>query len=113
MGKTTNLPWGVVFPLIDKMPRHPSQLYEAILEGILLFIILNLYISGKNYRLGVCSCLFLIFYGVLRIISEIFREPDVQIGYLFNFLSMGSFLSLIMILAGIFILNLLRKKNEV
>ncbi len=104
VGKTTNVFWAVIFPKIDNIPRHPSQLYEALLEGLILFIIMNLILFKKEYKLGVCSSMFLIFYGIFRIFAEFFREPDSQIGYLFNFLSMGSFLSLLMILAGSIIL---------
>ena len=111
VGKVTNLSWGVVFPQIDMMPRHPSQLYEALLEGLLLFFVVNFYIYRKNYVTGTCSFIFLIFYGSFRIISEIFREPDPQIGYFFDFLSMGTLLSLIMVFIGLFKLLTL-KKNE-
>ena len=90
VGKISNVSWSVIFPNIDLAPRHPSQIYEAFLEGIVLFIILNYLIFKKNYKLGVCSSLFLIYYGIFRIISEIFREPDLQIGYFFDLLSMGT-----------------------
>ena len=113
IGKVTEVKWSIIFPAVDLMPRHPSQLYEAFLEGIVLFIIMNVIIFRKNYKIGTCSYLFLIFYGSFRIISEFFREPDKQIGYLFNFLSMGSILSIIMIFIGIIIFRLFTKKNEV
>ncbi len=103
IGKTTDANWGVIFPLIDNYPRHPSQLYEAFLEGILLFFLMNLIYFRKNYKIGDCSYSFLIFYGILRIISEFFREPDVQIGYLFSSISMGIVLSAAMICAGTFL----------
>ena len=105
--------WGVIFPKVDMMPRHPSQLYEAFLEGIVLFIIIRTLISKKDYIIGTCSWAFLFYYGIFRIISEIFREPDSQIGYLFNSLSIGTCLSIIMILAGLIIRNFLNKKNEI
>ena len=111
VGKVTNVKWSVVFPIIDLMKRHPSQIYEAILEGVILFIIMCIVVSKKNYKIGTCSILFLISYGVFRIISEIFREPDVQIGYLFNFISMGALLSVLMILTGTIIYFYL-KRNE-
>ena len=111
-GKVTNVKWGVIFSKIDMLPRHPSQLYEAFLEGIMLLVIMNLIILKKNYKIGLCSSNFLIFYGFFRIISEVFREPDTQIGYLFGAISMGSFLSIIMILIGFLILKIL-KKNEI
>ncbi len=111
IGKATTLTWGVIFPSVDMLPRHPSQLYEALLEGVLLFLILNILIFKKKYRLGACSYLFLICYGVLRIIAEFFREPDVQVGYLFNLFSMGTILSFLMIMSGLIIMGIL-KKNE-
>ena len=112
IGKTTNVSWAVIFPAVDMMPRHPSQLYEAMLEGIILFIILNAIILKKNYKIGTCSFMFLIFYGFFRIISEFFREPDIQIGYLFNLYTMGTILSFLMILSGLFIYYYLNRRNE-
>ncbi len=112
IGKVTNVSWSVIFPLVDMLPRHPSQLYEAILEGIILFLILNILIFKRKYKIGVSSCLFLIYYGIFRVISEIFREPDTQIGYLFDLFSMGTMLSFVMILSGFVILRIL-KKNEI
>jgi phosphatidylglycerol---prolipoprotein diacylglyceryl transferase len=112
VGKITDVSWSVVFPTIDMMPRHPSQLYEAFLEGIILFFILNTFILKKKYTVGTCSSLFLINYGFFRIISEFFREPDSHIGYLFNSLSMGTILSFLMILAGLVLFNFV-KKNEI
>ena len=110
-GKPTNIYWSVIFPEQDNLPRHPSQIYEALLEGLVLFVILNLFIFKKKYRIGLCSILFLTLYGIFRIFSEFFREPDVQIGYIFNYLSMGTFLSIIMIFVGI-ILFIKSDKNE-
>ncbi len=112
IGKVTKVSWSVIFPAIDSLPRHPSQLYEAVLEGAILFLILNSIIFKQRYIMGTCSCLFLIYYGIFRIISEFFRQPDIQIGYLFNLISMGTLLSVFMIIAGLIILNILRKKNE-
>ena len=108
-GIETNVPWAVKFIQIDNLSRHPSQLYEAILEGFILFLILILIYSKKNYKIGMCSSSFLIFYGIFRIFSEFFREPDVQLGYLFGSLTMGMLLSTFMILFGVI---LYRKKNE-
>ena len=112
VGKVTNVSWSVIFPAIDMLPRHPSQLYEAVLEGIILFLILNTIVFRQRYKIGTCSYLFLIFYGVLRIMSELYREPDAQLGYIFNLFSMGTILSLLMILGGLIIFNILQKKNE-
>ena len=113
VGKITDVPWGVIFPAIDMSMRHPSQLYEAILEGLILFLILNTYVFRKKYEIGNCSSLFLIYYGFFRILSEFFREPDIQLGYFFNYLSMGTILSFFMILIGFIILINFRKKNEI
>ena len=112
IGKVTNVSWSVIFPLVDTLPRHPSQLYEAMLEGIILFLILNILIFKKNYKIGTSSCLFLIFYGIFRVISEIYREPDTQVGYLLDLFSMGTILSFFMIVSGFVILGIL-KKNEI
>ena len=112
VGKATNVSWSVIFPTVDMMPRHPSQLYEAFLEGVILFFILNFFIFKKNYKTGICSYLFLIVYGFFRVVSEFFREPDAQVGYLFGFFSMGSILSFFMIFCGV-ILFAYVKKNEI
>ena len=108
-GTETSVPWAVKFIQIDNLYRHPSQLYEAILEGFILFMILILIFSKKNYRIGTCSYVFLIFYGIFRIFSEFLREPDNQLGYLFGSVTMGMLLSAFMILFG---LILYRKRNE-
>lgn len=103
VGKPTDFYWGVIFPKIDNLTRHPSQLYEALFEGLILFLIMIYVFFKKNYKIGNCSFIFLIFYGVFRIFTEYFREPDIQIGYLFGLMSMGTTLSIFMILAGIVI----------
>ena len=113
VGKISTISWGVIFPNVDMMYRHPSQLYEALLEGLILFFIMNTVILKKNYKTGTCSYLFLICYGIFRIFSEFFREPDTQIGYLFNLFSMGTILSFFMILVGLIIYSFLRKRNEI
>ncbi len=108
-GTETNLPWAVKFIQIDNIYRHPSQLYEALLEGFILFFLLALTYFKKNYKIGTCSYNFLIFYGIFRIFSEFFREPDIQLGYLFGSLTMGMLLSALMILFGVI---LYKKRNE-
>ena len=112
-GKATNLPWGVVFPKVGTFARHPSQIYEAILEGIVLLVLINLFAFKKELLLksGYISGLFLIFYSIARIIGENFREPDKHLGYFFNYFSMGVMLSFMTFLAGCFIIFLI-KKNE-
>ena len=112
-GKVTTLPWGIIFPNAGNLSRHPSQIYEALLEGIFLFLIIN-YLALKKkfiYRAGYISGIFLILYSILRIFSEIFREPDAHLGLLFNYFSMGTLLSLITIIFGLFII-LFIQKNE-
>ena len=111
VGKATNSNWGVLFPGYDNKLRHPSQLYEAFLEGLILFVLMNLIYFKKNNKVGNCSFMFLILYGCFRVTSEFFREPDIQVGYLFGYISMGTFLSLFMILAGGIIY--FKKKNEI
>ena len=113
VGKVTEVSWGIIFPAIDMLPRHPSQLYEALLEGLILFILINAITLKQKYKTGLSSSLFLIFYGIFRIIAEQFREPDSQLGYLFGNLSMGTILSFVMVISGFVILIILRKKNEI
>ena len=99
-GRVTDVPWAMLFPNGGDLPRHPSQLYEFFLEGVVMFIILWLY-SAKPRPTGAVSGLFLILYGVFRIIIEFFREPDAHIGYLaFGWLTEGQLLSLPMIILG-------------
>ena len=104
-GIPTEKPWGVIFPKIDNIPRHPSQIYEALLEGVILFLILNLLVGKKFFNHGGVSLLFIILYGIFRIISEQFRQPDEHIGYIFGYLSVGSALSVMMIILGILFLS--------
>ena len=110
-GRVTDMPWGVQFISIDNIKRHPSQLYEAFLEGIILFLILQHFFK-KNYSEipGKISALFLIFYSLFRFFVEFFRSPDPQIGYLILNLTLGQLISFFFIIAGIFLLYL--KKNE-
>ena len=103
-GKPTDLPWAMTFPTGGDIPRHPSQLYEALLEGVLLFVLLHLYRRMNPPRTAM-SGLFLLLYGVFRFVVEFVRLPDAQLGYLaFGWLTMGMVLSLPMIIAGLFIL---------
>jgi phosphatidylglycerol:prolipoprotein diacylglycerol transferase len=103
-GRTTDMPWGMVFPYAGSLPRHPSQLYEFLLEGVLLFIILALY-NRKPRTPGYVSGMFLIWYGCFRIMVEFFREPDVSHGFIFGeWVTMGQFLSFPMIISGLFLL---------
>ncbi len=108
-GRKTDLPWGVIFPNVEGA-RHPSQLYEATLEGLVLFAILFT-LSKKNLPTGRISGVFLIGYGVSRFIVEFFREPDAHIGYIaMNWLTMGQIQSVPMVLFGLYLL--LRKVRQ-
>jgi phosphatidylglycerol:prolipoprotein diacylglycerol transferase len=99
------LPWAMVFPNGGPQPRHPSQLYEASLEGIVLFLILALMIRfGALKRPGLVLGSFMTCYGLARIVGECFREPDVQLGFLWGGLTMGMLLSVPMIIAGLIII---------
>jgi phosphatidylglycerol:prolipoprotein diacylglycerol transferase len=97
------LPWAMVFPPVDPLPRHPSPLYQAAGEGLLLFVILWLY-SARQRTLGQVSAMFMIGYGVLRFVAEYFREPDHGIFGLSYVVSMGQWLSLPMALFGLWLL---------
>ena len=104
-GRTTNLPWGMIFPGAGNIPRHPSQLYESLLEGLVLFVLLwsvrkKTWQKKPFWPHGSIVALFLCGYGAVRIFVENFREPDQQIGYIFNSFTMGQLLSTAMILAG-------------
>ena len=109
-GKTTEVLWSVTFTKVDNLPRHPSQLYEAVLEGAILFLIL-MYFRKKNYltKPGLISGLFLIFYSIFRFFVEFFRVPDEQLGYLILNLSMGQIISLIFVTIGTILFYI---KNE-
>ena len=109
-GTPTDIPWAVTFIQVDNLSRHPSQLYETILEGIILFIIL-MYFKNKDYlkKPGLISGLFLIFYSIFRFFIEFVRVPDEQLGYLIFELSMGQIISLIFFVIGIILFYL---KNE-
>jgi phosphatidylglycerol:prolipoprotein diacylglycerol transferase len=109
-GKTTEVLWSVTFTKVDNLPRHPSQLYEAVLEGTILFLIL-MYFRKKNYltKPGLISGLFLIFYSIFRFFVEFFRVPDEHLGYLILNLSMGQIISLIFVTIGTILFYI---KNE-
>ncbi len=109
-GKETDIMWSVKFLAVDNVSRHPSQIYEAILEGLVLFILLNYLV--KKYRFkksGFISSFFLIFYSIFRFSIEFFRVPDSQIGYIFLNLSLGQVMSIIFFSLGTF---LFFKKNN-
>jgi len=99
LGRPTQMPWAMVFPGGGPVPRHPSQLYEAFLEGLVLFLLLWV-LRKKGFRDGMMVVFFLVFYGAFRFFLEFFREPDPQIGFLAGLFTMGQVLCLTMIAAG-------------
>jgi phosphatidylglycerol:prolipoprotein diacylglycerol transferase len=104
-GRPTDVPWAMVFPHGGPLPRHPSQLYEAALEGVVLFIVVGLLVrAGALKRPGVVIGVFAIGYGAARITCELFREPDAQLGFLWGGLTMGMLLCIPLIIAGIAVL---------
>ena len=112
-GVETNLPWGVKFVKIDELIRHPTQIYESIFEGLILFLILlHLRKIGFLKTPGLISGVFLIFYSSFRFIIEFLRVPDSQIGYLFLNLTLGQIISFIFFLIGILIVYLKNEKQE-
>lgn len=109
-GRPTDVPWGVIFPGAGDLPRHPSQLYEAALEGAALFVALQIAIrAGAFRRPGLVTGLFAAGYALARIASEFFREPDPQLGFLFGGATMGMLLSLPLLAIGAALIALARK----
>ena len=109
-GRQTDFIFSVKFLKVDEIQRHPSQIYEAIFEGIILFLLLNYVFKKYLYKSpGIISALFLIFYSIFRFLIEFTREPDIQIGYIFLNLTLGQILCFIFLLFGLF---LFYKKNE-
>ena len=110
-GTTTSVPWAVKFIQIDNLSRHPSQLYEAFFEGIVLFVILLYFYKKQYFKIpGKISGFFLFFYSIFRFILEFFRAPDTQLGYLIFGFTMGQIISIIFIIVG---LSLILFKNEI
>ncbi|RPI74847.1 MAG: prolipoprotein diacylglyceryl transferase [Desulfobacteraceae bacterium] len=108
-GRTAQVPWAVIFPG-EKEPRHPSQLYEALGEGLFLFLFLW-FIKGRIKTKGGLLPIFLMAYGTIRFGLEFFREPDLQLGYFFSWVTMGQILCTIMILAGLGLFWCLKSKG--
>jgi len=98
-GRVTNVPWGMVFPSGGPLPRHPSEIYEFLLEGVILFLILW-FLKDKKLTPGTLTCIFLIMYGIFRFFVEFYRQPDPQLGLVLGPFTMGQMLSLGMILCG-------------
>jgi phosphatidylglycerol:prolipoprotein diacylglycerol transferase len=111
-GRPTDVSWGMVFPNADRLPRHPSQIYEFALEGVLFFVLLWVY-SAKPKPVGAVSGMFLVGYGVFRSVAEFFREPeDGFMGVLTLGVSMGQWLSLPMIIVGIWMIAWANKRQK-
>ncbi len=112
LGRVTNVSWGVIFPDGTNLIRHPSQLYEALSEGLLLFIILNcLFFYKKLYqRPRLLSASFGIWYATTRITSEFFREPDISVGYFFEYFTLGQILSSIILVMCLYLFMI--SKND-
>ena len=113
-GKISTVPWSVIFPGAGDVSRHPSQVYEAILEGIILFMIVNYFALKKQllFKTGYISSLFLVSYSLLRLFGEIFREPDAHLGFLFNYFSLGTLLSLVTLIVGLIIFLSIKKNTK-
>jgi phosphatidylglycerol---prolipoprotein diacylglyceryl transferase len=117
-GRTTDSAWGIVFPEGGPLPRHPSQLYEAVLEGLVLFIILwslkaRPWAKNSTWPHGSMVALFLIFYGIFRYFVEFYREPDAHLGLVFLWMTLGQVLCAAMVLAGSILALVLRKQQRV
>jgi phosphatidylglycerol:prolipoprotein diacylglycerol transferase len=109
-GRPTNVAWGIVFPGSDGLTRHPSQIYEAFLEGLVLFAIVR-FVSRRTDVNGVVACTAAAGYGLFRFIVEFFRQPDAQLGFFFGLFSMGQLLSLPMFFLGTLLAFLLSRKK--
>ncbi len=113
-GRPTDVPWAVIFPMAGPEPRHPSQIYEALLEGLLLFVLLQ-FLARRPRRpeqQGVLTGVFLLGYGLARSFVELYREPDPQLGYLWGGLTMGQILSIPLVLAGLYLLVRARRSVQ-
>ena len=111
-GRETDIIWSVKFAAIDNVSRHPSQIYEAIFEGLVLFFLLNYFAKKDKFnKPGIISSLFLIFYSLFRFILEFFRAPDTQIGYLVFQLTLGQIFCIVFFFLGLFLYLVKRNEN--
>ena len=111
-GRETDIIWSVKFVAIDNVSRHPSQIYEAIFEGLVLFFLLNHFAKKDNFnKPGLISCLFIILYSLFRFILEFFRAPDTQVGYLVFQLTLGQLFSIVFFFLGLFLYLVKRNEN--
>jgi phosphatidylglycerol:prolipoprotein diacylglycerol transferase len=106
-GRVADVPWAMVFPTGGPEPRHPSQLYQALLEGLVLFVVLQILVHRPAIRArrGFLTGVFLCGYGLARIVGEFFRQPDANLGFLFAGATMGQVLSLPMVLIGLWLMR--------
>ena len=111
-GRETELFWSVKFIKVDELNRHPSQIYEAIFEGLVLFIVLNYLYKKLSAKSGLISALFLILYSIFRFIIEFSREPDAQLGFVIMNFTMGQLISVFTLLAGIYLYYLTYGKSN-
>ena len=109
LGRPGDVPWAMIFPAGGPIPRHPTQLYEALAEGLLLFIIMWR-LRKKPFKDGMMVGFFLLFYGIFRFIIEFFKEPDPQIGFLLTYFTMGQILCIAQIAAGVVLIFYLSRK---
>ena len=106
-GRTSDVPWAMAFPTGGPLPRHPSQLYEATLEGLGLLLLLAICIrAGALKRPGLIIGLFAVGYAIARSFCELFREPDAQLGFLWNTITMGMLLSVPLFLFGVVLIGI-------
>jgi phosphatidylglycerol:prolipoprotein diacylglycerol transferase len=110
-GRVTDVPWGMVFPGAGPLPRHPSQLYEAFLEGVLLFFILHFLRRKVALKPGQLFGAYLVGYGSFRFIVEFFREPDAHLGTVLSWMSMGQVLCVVMIVLGTICIQFMRSRK--
>ncbi len=109
-GRVTDVPWAMVFPHGGPLPRHPSQLYEFLLEGVLLFLLLRA-LQGRLRRPGYGAAAFLVLYGIFRSFAEFFREPDAHLGFIIGQATMGQLLSAATAMAGVTLFLLVRRRT--
>jgi phosphatidylglycerol---prolipoprotein diacylglyceryl transferase len=110
-GRPSDVPWAVIFPGGGPIPRHPSQLYEALMEGAVLFIILWI-LRKRGFPDGMMISFFMVFYGIFRFLLEFLREPDTELGFILGPLTMGQVLSSVMIGAGIAVMLFIRRSTQ-
>ncbi len=109
LGRPADVPWAMIFPAGGAIPRHPTQLYESLAEGLLLFLIMW-YLRKKPFKDGMMVAFFLLFYGIIRFTIEFFKEPDPQLGFLLGYFTMGQILCMAMIVAAVLLMLFLNRK---